>query len=106
MLPEQKTKMVNDFLMYHKANPGIYRLFDRFAQQVVQAGRLRYSSWAIANAIRWHSDIVVRTKDFKLSNNFIGAYARLWRQKNRKHASLIVVRRSMWDDIDLKTLVG
>ena len=104
-LPDKEAKMLSDFLIFNRENPGIYRLFHKFAQQALQSGRQRYSSWAIANAIRWHSDIVVRTKDFKLPNNYIAAYARLWIQRNPKHRGLIAIKRSMWDGLDLKTLV-
>jgi len=66
------------FKKFHADNPWIYEAFKRFAYEIRETGRKRYSHWAIANRVRWHFDTTVEGDwDFKLSNDFITIYARL-----------------------------
>jgi len=64
------------FLEYHKNNPHVFVLFKKFANQAKSAGFANYSAWAIVQRIRWHTTIEVKSKKFKISNNYIGWYSR------------------------------
>jgi len=53
------------------ANPEVWGLFVKFANEVMRAGHKRYSSDAILHRIRWHSTIEVHGgKPFKLNDHF------------------------------------
>lgn len=66
-----------NFEEFHNANPGVFELFHRFAMQVKNSGRTRYSADAILHRIRWHMDIDTNAADdFKINNNWSSRYAR------------------------------
>lgn len=71
---------------YHKKNPQVYELFEKFTFDVINAGFQHYSAKAIFEQIRWHTDVVTRGSRFKLSNNHTAYYARLFAHNNPKHA--------------------
>lgn len=82
------------FQRFHAANPEVYDLFDKFAQEVRQAGHKRYSADAVFHRIRWYTD--VETKDeapFKLNNNYTPYYARLWQKNNPNPPGFFRTRR-------------
>lgn len=64
--------------MYHKDNPHIYELFKRFTFEVIARGHEQYSSKAIFERIRWHTDVETRGEEFKMSNNYTPYYSRLF----------------------------
>lgn len=65
------------FQVYHKANPGVFRLFVAFAEQAKQAGRRRIGAKAIAERIRWECAVQSKDDGFKLNNVYVSRYARL-----------------------------
>jgi hypothetical protein len=66
------------FEKYHAANPHVYAMFVKYANEVKAAGLEGYSIWAVANRVRWHYEFEVDTKDeFKISNNYLSRYSRL-----------------------------
>jgi len=77
-----------DWWEWHKANPDIWRLFERFSMEAVSRGCKRISHWLIINRIRWEVSIITTGPDFKISNDFIAFYARLWKAKHPNHADL------------------
>lgn len=66
----------DQFESFDKANPRVWELFVRFAEQAKAAGQKRYSSDAILHRIRWHINIETHGDDFKINNNFSSRYAR------------------------------
>lgn len=67
---------------FHKENPQVYKLFEKFTFQVIDAGFENYSANAIFERIRWHTDIETRGGGFKLSNNHRAYYARYFHDQN------------------------
>lgn len=88
------------FIAFHKANPEIYDLFERFTFEAIDAGMKRVGAKFIFERIRW--EIAVPTKgagycvplhrDLKLNNNFTAWYARLFVAKHRAHKGLFEMR--------------
>ena len=71
------------FVQFHKANPQIWTLFERFTLEAIRANYHNYSSTTIFERIRWHVNVDTRTDEkLKLNNNFRPWYARLF---NRAH---------------------
>jgi hypothetical protein len=71
------TKLQNKFKEFDDANPQIWELFVKYTQEVISAGKKRYSSKAVFERIRWHTNIETQSDvEFKLSNNHTAYYAR------------------------------
>ena len=67
---------------WHKANPHVWELFERFALEAVKSGRKHFSHWLIMNRIRWETSISTTGDDFKIRNDFIAYYARFFMVKH------------------------
>jgi hypothetical protein len=63
---------------WHKQNPHVYELFKRFTMQAIDRGHKNLSAWLIINRIRWETSIETKGEDFKISNDFIAYYSRLF----------------------------
>lgn len=70
---------------WHKANPHVYDMFERFALDAIQQGHTHLSAWLIVNRIRWEVAMETSGDDFKISNDFIAYYARLFHANHKKH---------------------
>jgi hypothetical protein len=69
--------LAEKFAEYDAANPGIYFLFKRFANELIKAGRTKLSASLIIERIRWEVSISTQSTDaFKVSNNHTAFYAR------------------------------
>ena len=81
------------FDQWHADNPMIWRHFEQFSLQAIAHGKKRISHWLIINRIRWEVYIVTTGKDFKISNDCIAFYARLWIKTYPQHANLFKTKR-------------
>ena len=94
---EQRKK---DWWEWHKANPHVWLYFERFSMEAVQKGRKKISHWLIINRIRWEVNIVTTGDDFKISNDYIAFYARLWKAKHPQHKDLFTTKRMIGEPND------
>jgi hypothetical protein len=78
---------------WHKANPYVWVYFEQFSFDAIKKGRRKISHWLIINRIRWEVYIETTGNDFKISNDFIAFYARLWRAKHPEHKDLFNIKR-------------
>lgn len=80
---------------WHHAQPAFWQLFERFALQAAQAGRRKFSGWLITNRIRWESLVVQRREEdeYKISNDFIAVYTRLFIRTHPTYAYLFDTAR-------------
>ena len=94
-------KTIRDkFIAFHKANPEIYDLFERFTLEALDSGMKRVGAKFVFERIRW--EIYVSTKGagyvvaskrlLKLNNNFTPWYARLFMAKHRHHVGAFELR--------------
>jgi hypothetical protein len=68
---------------YHRENPKVYELFEKFTLDVIGRGHKNYSANAVFERIRWHTDVEVEEEgEFKLSNNHRAYYARYFHWKH------------------------
>ena len=70
---------------WHKANPEVWLKFEEYTLEAIKSGRKNYSHWAIINRIRWHSEIETSGGEFKISNDYICFYARLFHARYPEH---------------------
>jgi len=73
------------WLDWHAANPHVYELFKHFAFEAIGKGHKRLSAWLVVNRIRWETTVETSGDDFKLSNDFIAYYARLFMDDYPEH---------------------
>ena len=71
---------------FHKKNPHIYELFKRFTMEIIRRGHEHYSSKAVFERIRWHTDVETEGNEpFKMTNNYTPYYARLFMVMHPEH---------------------
>lgn len=78
---------------WHKQNPQVWEYFERFALEAVNKGRKKISHWLIINRIRWEISIMTTGGEFKISNDHIAFYARLWKATYPQYAELFTTKR-------------
>lgn len=67
------------FVAFHRANPQVWVLFQRYADEARRAGFHTYSSYSIIERIRWHVAMETRSMDgLKINNDFRPYYARMY----------------------------
>ena len=81
------------FEKFHQNNPKIWEYFCKFSNEAIDNGHRRISHWLIMNRVRWETSIVTDDKDYKISNNHIAYYARLWQETFPDRAHLFNTKR-------------
>lgn len=90
------------FIAFHKANPDVYRLFDRFALEAINSGMKKVGSKFVFERIRWETSVnttgagwsTATKKPLKLNNNFTAWYARLFMMAHPEHAGTFETREA------------
>lgn len=77
---------------WHRANPSVYEYFERFTFEAIEKGHRKLSAWLIVNRIRWETTVVTSGGDFKISNDFIAYYARLFMHNHPEHRGFFRTR--------------
>mgnify|MGYP003639177176 FL=1 len=85
---------------WHEKNPHIYPLFERFCKEALGAGHQKLSAWLIVNRIRWETSVVTRDGDFKISNDFIAYYGRLFIYYNPQYHGFFSTKKLKGEDDD------
>lgn len=97
---EESDTIKKQWWRWHRANPHVYELFKRFTFDVIKRGHKHYSSKAIFERIRWHTDIETTGEEFKMSNNYTPYYARLFMKDFPDHADFFRTKTLRSDDAD------
>lgn len=75
------------FLVFHSEHPQVYRLFEKFAKQLIENGFKKLGAKMIIERIRW--EMSTKSKDaagFKINNNYTCYYSRLFIKNNPEHS--------------------
>ena len=89
-----KHDLATAFLYHYRTNPTLYLMFERFAFEAIKANKKKLSAWLICNRMRWENYIAEQaTDDFKISNDFIGLYARLFMARHPQHDGCFTVKQ-------------
>lgn len=86
------------FKKYHLENPQIWDLFKKYAAEAKQAGKLKYSSNAIIERIRWELDINTRGSCFKINARCSSLYPRALMILHPEYAGFFSLRSREDDD--------
>jgi hypothetical protein len=85
MIVSEISRARQRWLEWHRDNPHVYELFKAFTFQAIDRGHKRLSAWLIVNRIRWETTVETNGGDFKISNNFIAYYARLFMDEHPEY---------------------
>ena len=96
--PEFHSRM-EAFLNYHNANPHIYKLFCKYSIEAIAAGKTRLSAWLIMNRIRWDEYVETDGHKYKIPNDFIAFYARLFMAENFEYDGYFVTKKMKYEDV-------
>lgn len=78
---------------WHKDNPQVYELFERFTFEAIGSGREHFSHWLIMNRIRWETAIKTTGPVFKISNDYIAYYARLFMSLHPEYKGFFRIKK-------------
>lgn len=95
------TQLFENFARFHRENPTIWTLFERFALSVIHSSHSEhYSSKAIFERIRWHLNVETRGEAVKLNNNYTAFYGRLFHVRHPEHAGYFRTRKRISEDVN------
>lgn len=80
------------FYEFHRANPQVWIEFEQKALEMIKAGRRHYSARAILEVARWSIHLQTTDEEFKVNNNHIPYYARMFRANHPEHAGFFRTR--------------
>jgi len=63
---------------YLERNPRFWDQFCKRAFQLIRRGHEHYGAKALVEVIRWHTDIGATEEDFKVNNNHVTSFARIF----------------------------
>lgn len=96
LLEEQLQKRLEQrkkkWWIWHKENLQVWEKFREYTLEAINSGRRHYSHWAIINRIRWNREIETHGGEFKISNDFICFYARLFHAKFPEHGDFFKIK--------------
>ena len=101
-----ENELYEKWLKFHKNNPNIYHLFDKYTQQVIKVGK-KCGAKAVWEQIRWQTLYRIKdpfrnkNEDFDLNNNHTAYYARHWMKQNPKHKDFFELRCVKGEQKDL-----
>lgn len=83
---------------YHKTNPEIWEWFVQLAFRKIKQNFSEWSADAIMHVVRFEIDVHPVTSDeYKICNNHIAFYARLFAQEYPEHSKFFRYRYSLAD---------
>lgn len=84
--------LVRRFVAWHRANPRVYELIERFVGELVRSGRKRVGIALIWERLRWEIALETGTEP-KLNNSHRSFAARLYLIHHPEHAGVFATRR-------------
>jgi len=98
MKMEKGTRTRNLWWEFHYCNPGVYALFKRFALEMIGNGVRKSSPWLIVNRIRWEVALKTVGSEYKLPNEFIAYYSRLFMRDHPEHGKFFNTKTIKGED--------
>ena len=92
VLEYRKNALDVKFEEYHRDNPRVWELFVAFTFQLIEAGRRHYSADAVMHRIRWHAAMETTGDEFKINNNHVSRYARMFHKTYPEHVGFFRTR--------------
>lgn len=77
---------------WHKLNPHIYKEFEYLTFQLIKNGVKKSSAWLVINQMRWNYAIQTKGDKFKISNDYIAYYTRLFQHYHPEHENFFTTK--------------
>ena len=90
------TSTYREFLIFYRENPKVWDLFVSFCNKALDAGRKKAGGRMIMEVIRWEMYLVTTGDDYKINNNHVAHYVRLWLARNPDHPDFFETRERPW----------
>jgi len=101
----REEEMRQQVIKFHKANPLVWRMFERFTFEMVNTGRKHYSVNAVFERMRWEADLKSGPGNtFKLNNNYRAFYARAFHRRYPELDGFFRTRKQPSKDQDATNL--
>jgi hypothetical protein len=94
------TKQRQDWMKYHKNNPGVYELFKKFTFELIDRGFKHSSHWNVMNRVRWETTLATFGSEYKIPNGFIAYYARLFMDDYPEYMGFFTTRKMKGEEED------
>lgn len=91
----------NKFRKFHFKNPHIYQTFSIYSWDAAKAGHQVFSHWLIMNRIRWDSLIQTDGEKYKIPNEFIAFYARMFMIRHPQLGAFFKIKRMKGEPYDV-----
>ena len=89
------------FRKFHFANPHIYQTFSIYSWDAANSGHKVFSHWLIMNRIRWDSLIKTDGEKYKIPNEFIAFYARMFMIRHPQLGAFFKIKRMKGEPYDV-----
>tara|TARA_B100000212_G_scaffold151870_2_gene114348 strand:+ start:3736 stop:4038 length:303 start_codon:yes stop_codon:yes gene_type:complete len=84
-LQDKKPTLFERWGEWHRINPHVYDMFERFTFDLIRAGVEQSSAWLIVNRMRWETALKTKGEKFRISNDYIALYARFFMIQNPEY---------------------
>lgn len=81
------------FIKFHRSNPDVWRHFRDLTQKLIKRGHNKFSQRMIWEAMRMDYMLKTDGDKFKLSNNHLPFYAKLYLMKYPEHGNVFELRQ-------------
>lgn len=89
----RQSELGDNWYHWHAANPDFFALFEKFTAEAISMGHKALSGWLIVNRVRWETNVVTKGGEFKISNNYISLFARLYMIRNPQYVGFFKTNR-------------
>ncbi len=89
-------KLQEDFNNYIKDNLHVWRAFEQKALNMARF-RKHYGAQTIVEVIRYNTDLKEHGGTFKINNNNVGMFARMFEKLHPEHAGFFRMRKCKYD---------
>lgn len=96
----KQSRLEKEFEVFHRDNPKVWEMFERFALATVSRGKHHYGAKAIMERVRWEMDFQTFGDSFKINNNHIAFYARMFLRKHPSCAGFFATRKQTARTVD------
>lgn len=87
-----KNQWAARFAEFHDANPLVYELVKKYTFDVLRTGKKSFSMTSIFERIRWYTTIETSGEEFKINQNFIPYYSRMFMADYPEHDGFFSIR--------------
>jgi hypothetical protein len=101
---KKEVRHILKFLKYHRTQPEVYDYFKKFMFEMIESGSTKISGRLCFERVRWEME-VVKLEDFKMNNDYVPAFNRLFICENPHYKDMVKLRKSIFDEYEFKKLV-